>query len=136
MLPVLLPLTVFAAICANLVFVTALLAIADVSEPALVVTSPVSAGNRPAGSVPLVRSLALPEVAMAASPDTSDVDIARSDLTCVLVRYEGVAGDPVLLPINVEAVSGAILAKDTTPLVSDVATEPTLVVTSPVNAGN
>ncbi len=82
----LLPINVEAASGAILAKVTTPLDNVVETEPEDEETSPVSPGIRAEATVPVTRSPALPEVAIAARPDTSDVDIARSDLTCVLVR--------------------------------------------------
>ena len=53
-----------------------------------------------------------------------------------VVQAIGVAGDKVGLQINEVAARAAWFASVTTPFESDVAAEPAVVVTAPVNAGN
>ena len=92
-----------AAICAALALVTAFAAIAIATLPAVLVTSPVNAGICAVGIVPAIKLLADPDVAIAASPDTSVDAIARSVFTCAAVRSLALAVAPVLLPLIVDA---------------------------------
>jgi hypothetical protein len=109
-------------------------------NPVLMRTAPiedgVATGSTATGTVPVMRSEADPDDAIAARPETSDTEMASSVLTCGAVSAIGVAGDVVLFPMMLLAANAAIFGNVTAPawtiavmaVVPDPATSPESVI--------
>lgn len=88
---------VAAAMVASIALVMPFAVTVVATAPALVVTTPVSAGILAAGTAPEVRSEALPDVAMAASPPPLETPVMRPSASTTRVAVAKVPGVRLVL---------------------------------------